>query len=60
MKSEWRVMSNLIFDKKMYIVYRLLDKDAVVHTGNMEHYGEYMDSQDEAQAKADVLNKLTT
>ena len=56
MKSEWRVTSNLIAGKRLYSVYRLRDKSAVDHSGNREMIDEWLDTKEEAQAKADVLN----
>lgn len=37
MKSEWRIASNLIDGRKMYIAYRLLDVNRVDHSGNREY-----------------------
>ena len=39
MKSEWSVMSNPIGDEMRYGVYRLYDKQKVMHSGNMEIAG---------------------
>lgn len=37
MKSEWRVSSNIINGRKMYIAYRLRDENGVDHSGNREY-----------------------
>ena len=36
-KSEWRVSSNIINGRTMYIAYRLRDANAVDHSGNREY-----------------------
>ena len=46
MKSEWRVMSNPIGG-----VYRLYDKQKVMHSGNMEIAG-YYDHKEDAEKEA--------
>lgn len=56
MKSEWKVTSNVINGKTMYGVYRQLDVSEVDHSGNREHYGEYLDSKDKAAEIAKALN----
>ena len=58
MKSEWRVTSNYINGQKMYGVYRLLDINAVDHSGNREYHGGYTLDRNEAQAIVDGLNVL--
>ena len=42
-KSEWRVSSNIINGRTMYIAYRLRDANGVDHSGNREYigYNEY-------------------
>lgn len=37
MKSEWRVSSNIINGRKMYIAYRLRDVNGIDHIGNREY-----------------------
>ena len=39
-----------------YIVARVRDTEEVVHSGNLEYYGEYSDDEAERQAVADGLN----
>ncbi|NLD51457.1 MAG: hypothetical protein GX650_01055 [Clostridiales bacterium] len=52
----WRVASNLIGDKKMYAAYRLIDIDAIDHSGNREYASEFMADRDKARDIADRLN----
>ncbi len=56
MKSEWRITSNIINDKKMYAVYRLRDVNEVDHSGNREFAGGYIESRTTAQTVANLLN----
>ena len=46
MKSEWRVMSNPIGDEMRYGVYRLYDKQKVMHSGNMEIEAERRNAEE--------------
>ena len=56
MKSQWRVSKNPIGpDEYVYQVYRLLDVDAVDHSGNREIYNVY-DTAAEARQWAQRLN----
>ncbi|NLG57624.1 MAG: hypothetical protein GX540_04360 [Clostridiales bacterium] len=56
MESKWKVSSNLIGDTKMYAVYRLLDVNAVDHSGNREYATEFMADREAARAIADRMN----
>jgi len=56
-KGPWKVTSNVINGKTMYGVYRQLDVGEVDHSGNREHYGEYLDSRDKAAEIAEALNR---
>ena len=56
MKSEWRVMSNLIAGEKHYSCYRLKDVEAVDHSGNREELGRWLGTKKAAQVVADELN----
>jgi len=56
LKGPWKVTSNLINDTKMYAVYRLLDVNAVDHSGNREFATDYMDDREEAKQIADKMN----
>ena len=55
-KGTWKVQSNFICGEWMYIPCRVRNTDEVVHSGNIEHYGEYTTNLDEARALADKLN----
>ena len=55
MKSEWRVMSNPVGGNILYGVYRLYDKQEVMHSGNMEIAG-YYDCKEDAEKEAERRN----
>lgn len=57
--SEWKITSQYINDKKMYAVYRLIDADAVDHSGNREYGSDYLESHASAAKIADELNNNT-
>ncbi len=57
MKGPWKVTSNVINGETMYGVYRQIDVNAVDHSGNREHYGNYLDNRDKAAEIAQALNK---
>lgn len=50
-KSKWKIGVT-----KQYIAYRVLDVDEPVHSGNIEHYGEYSENPEEIQKLVDELN----
>ncbi len=56
MKNEWKVASNIIAGRKMYIVYRARNKAEVLHAGNVEYVGEYTTNKEEAEILAEKLN----
>ena len=53
MKGKWKVIRNPVAG---YIVARVRDINAAVHSGNLEYYGEYSDDKVGMQAVADELN----
>lgn len=55
MKSEWFVQSNPIGGEYHYIASRIRNKGKVVHSGNIEHYGEYQTDREPVQ---ELVNKL--
>lgn len=57
MKSDWKITSNLIAGEKYYSCYRLKDVEAVDRSGNREEVGKWYDTEEEARAVADALNK---
>ena len=57
MKSEWRVTSNIIGDRKMYAVYQIIDTSEEDHSGNRNFASGFLESREEAQALADILNE---
>lgn len=57
-KSQWFVQSNYWLGKGFrYIASRILDTSQVVHSGNMEHSGEYSENREEVQKTVDELNQ---
>ena len=59
MKSKWKVSSQYIDSKKMYIAMRILDTSQPQHGGNVETSGEYSTDRDTVQALVDALNAET-
>lgn len=57
MKGPWKVTSNLIGGRTLYLVCRIIDLNKVVHSGNREYYGGYVNSEKDAQTVAGQLNK---
>ena len=57
MNKEWFVMKNPMAG---YIVARVKNPNEVVHSGNLEYYGNYMDDKAECQRIADELNGKET
>lgn len=55
--QKWKVSSNVINGKKFFRAYRLIDENAVDHSGNREYAGRYMERKEDAQLLADCLNK---
>ncbi len=57
MKSEWRVLTNNADGKLIYQVYRLYDKQKVMHGGNMEFSGGVFKTKEAAKEHAAALNR---
>lgn len=57
MKGKWKVTSNPIGGKIKYGVHRILDTSKTVHSGNVENYGDYVDTYREAEKIAAFLNR---
>lgn len=57
MKSEWRVTSNIIGDRKMYAVYQLKDPRETDHSGNRNYATGFTENLQEATARANQLNE---
>lgn len=53
--GKWKVIYNPFAG---YIVARVKDTGEIVHSGNLEFYGEYSDDKAERQAAADLLNDM--
>jgi len=43
---------------RMYVAYRLLDKNGVDHSGNREYAGEYLDDRNVAAVAVKALNEM--
>lgn len=56
MKSEYRVTCQDINGRKMYAVYRLINRSEVDHSGNREYATSYMDDEKQAEHIAESLN----
>ena len=56
---EWKVMSNPVGGEFIYQVYRIRDPREPMHSGNIETTGKIYDTEEEAQAAADQLNRET-
>ena len=58
MTSPWKVTSNPIGDRIMYAVYRVIDVNAVDHSGNREFATDFMEDQMDALVIAQDLNEM--
>jgi len=52
----WRVFSQVIDDRRMYIAGRLRDPAQPLHGGNVEYSGEYATDRDAVEARVEELN----
>ena len=52
----WRVFSQVIEDRRIYIAGRLRDPTQPLHGGNVEYSGEYMTDRDAVEARVAELN----
>lgn len=59
MKSKWKVSSQYIGGKKMYIALRALDTSQPQHGGNVETKGNYSVDRDSVQDLIDQMNRGT-
>ena len=50
MKSEWKVMRNVVGGTSLYIPYRVKDVAKTVHAGNIETYGNYTENREKAKS----------
>ena len=56
-KSEWKVQCNYISElRRRYIAYRIRNVNEPVHSGNIEHYGEYSENREEIEKLVEELN----
>ena len=56
-KGIWKVFSQNIDGKKMYIVGRQIDMTNPLHSGNMEFCGDYTSDRAACEKVADYLNE---
>ena len=52
----WRVFSQVIDDRRIYIAGRLRDPTQPLHGGNVEYSGEYTTDRDVVEARVAELN----
>ena len=52
----WRVFSQVIEDRRIYIAGRLRDPTQPLHGGNVEYSGEYTTDRDAVEARVAELN----
>lgn len=57
MKSQWYVSSQYINGEKHYVAERMLDKQKIKHSGNIEHSGVYMTDRSEVEELVRILNE---
>lgn len=57
MKSKWFVQCNPIGGEYHYIASRVLNTSETVHSGNLEHCGNYSKDKSEVQKIVDRLNE---
>ena len=56
MPDQWRVFSQYIGDRKVYIAGRQRDPTQPLHGGNVEYFGGYSDNRDAVVALVADLN----
>jgi hypothetical protein len=56
-KGKWCAMANIIGGKMKYIAGRILNEDEPLHSGNIEHFGEYTEDEAAVCEIAEILNK---
>jgi hypothetical protein len=56
MPGPWRILSQVINDRKMYIAGRQKNPAEPLHGGNVEYYGRYSDNRDSVEARVAELN----
>lgn len=54
--GKWQVISNFFNGERQYIAARLIDKDEVQHSGNLEYNGCYSTNEREIEIKVERLN----
>lgn len=59
MKGQWKPYSNRIGQTTMYIAGRQLDMNQPLHSGNIEHHGDYTTDRESAHILCVKLNCQT-
>ncbi len=54
--GEWKVIGNFFDGQRRFIAGRLIDKDEVQHSGNLELYGNYSTDEEEVKKTVAKLN----
>ena len=57
MVGKWKVTANPVGGGMLYAVYRLVDVNAVDHSGNREYATSYIEDEDTALTIAEGLNR---
>ena len=56
--GEWKVIGNFFDGQRQFIAGRLIDKDEVQHSGNLELHGNYSTDEKEVEKTVAKLNAL--
>ncbi|MBQ6128815.1 MAG: hypothetical protein IJI51_04070 [Lachnospiraceae bacterium] len=57
MKSQWFTQRNFVAGVgDLFIAARVRDTRKTVHSGNLEHYGKYLEDRDEVEKLVTQLN----
>ena len=56
MPGQWRVLSQFLGDRRVYIAGRQINLTQPLHGGNVEFFGMYSDNHDRAEQTVAELN----
>jgi len=56
MAGSWRVLSQVLGDRRVYIAGRQIDPEQPLHGGNVEYSGVYLEDRDEVVKLVEGLN----
>lgn len=54
--GEWKVIGNFFDGQRQFIAGRLINKDEVQHSGNIEFHGNYCTDEEEVKKTVAKLN----